>query len=163
MKGAVKDFKGMIDPNLEAAEYGKLVEAKSRVLTSLAARQKESHTAGQNVPGLYHEREELVDKQMTLENETSLFQEKLRSLEKTTTDLRSKHQALLQEWKLANIAEALENLDRIIGDLDPPVYGKSGKTGKPPPGLRRLPVPGLRGAPQLWRKQKGNTRKPGHP
>ncbi|AEF84379.1 nuclease sbcCD subunit C [Treponema primitia ZAS-2] len=101
-----------------AAELGRLLEAKSRELTALAARQKEARTAGDNMAILYREREGLLAKQMEMEKNVSALEEQFRGLEKSVVEMRDKHRGLLEEGKLSNAAEALEALDRSIGDLE---------------------------------------------
>jgi exonuclease SbcC len=127
MSREAEGFEGAVDLALTAEEFGKLVEAKSRALTALAARQQEARHAGDSATALYRERETLLAKQMELEKEASLLREKHRGLEKTTADLRDKHQALLREWCLSGgessadvvgAAEALEALDKAIENLE---------------------------------------------
>jgi exonuclease SbcC len=100
------------------AELGRFVEAKSRELTGLAARQKEARQAGDSAAALYREREGLFARQMALEKEASELGEKHRGLEKITGDMQEKRQRLLLEWKLTGAAEALAALDRAMEDLD---------------------------------------------
>jgi exonuclease SbcC len=109
-------FEVTVEPTLKAEELGRLVEAKSHSLTALAARQQEARHAGDSAALLYRERESLLAKQMEMEKEVSSLQEKYRGLEKTTMDMRDKHQRLLREWKLSDAAEALKILDKAIED-----------------------------------------------
>jgi exonuclease SbcC len=104
-------------PLPQSAEIGKLVEEKSRTLTSLAARQKEARLAGDSAAALYREREGLLSRQIEMEKDVAGLEEKSRTLEKTTADVGEKHRGLLREWKLSNAAEALIALDRAIEGL----------------------------------------------
>ncbi|GHV28826.1 nuclease SbcCD subunit C [Spirochaetia bacterium] len=137
MVHAAEGFEAAVDPAalpaLKAEELGRLVVAKSRELTALAARQQEARHAGDGAALLYREREGLFAKQMEMEKEVSLLQEKYRGLEETTAGMRDKHHALLREWKLSGgaagvadvtgAAEALEALDKAIGDTDRCIRG----------------------------------------
>ncbi|MDR2738657.1 MAG: AAA family ATPase [Treponema sp.] len=113
---ATEGFETTVEPTLKAEELGRLVEAKSRSLTALAARQQEARHAGDSAALLYREREHLLAKQMEMEKEASSLQEKYRGLEKTNADMRDKHQRLLREWKLSDATEALRILDKAIED-----------------------------------------------
>ncbi|MDR2079378.1 MAG: nuclease SbcCD subunit C, partial [Treponema sp.] len=113
---AAESFETRVEPTLKAEELGWLVEAKSRSLTALAARQQEARHAGDSTALLYRERERLLAKQMEMEKEVSSLQEKYRGLEKTNADMRDKHQRLLREWKLSDATEALQILDKAIED-----------------------------------------------
>ncbi|MFP3041987.1 AAA family ATPase [Treponema primitia] len=101
-----------------AAELSRLVEAKSRGLTTLAARQKEARLAGDSAAALYREREGLLTQQMNIEKEASGLVEKYRILEKTTAEMAEKHRGLLREWNLSGAAEALTVLDRANESLE---------------------------------------------
>ncbi|WP_010253870.1 AAA family ATPase [Treponema primitia] len=101
-----------------AAELGQLVEAKSRGLTTLAARQKEARLAGDSAAALYREREGFLTQQMNIEKEVSGLGEKYRILEKTTAEMEEKHRGLLREWNLSSAAEALIVLDRTNENLE---------------------------------------------
>jgi exonuclease SbcC len=131
--GLTGGFEGILDPTLRAEQFGKQLEAKSRELTALAARQKEARQAADSMIGLYREQGELKNKQIELGNEEAGLREKYRGLEKADADLRLKHQVILREWSLngkegpagepaaetlSAATEALEALDRAVENLD---------------------------------------------
>ncbi|GHT85396.1 nuclease SbcCD subunit C [Spirochaetia bacterium] len=127
MLHAAEGFEAALDPAalpaLGAQELGRMVEERSRSLTNLAAKQQEARHAGDSAALLYREREGLFGKQMELEKEASLLQEKYRGLESSTADMRDKHEALLREWQLSGAAEALEALDKTIALTDRRIRG----------------------------------------
>ena len=126
MAGLAEGFEGAVDPALTAAQFGKQVEAKSGILTDLAARQKAARHAADSVMVLYRAQGDLKNRQVELGKEDAALREQYRGLEKADGDLRLKHQALLRDWNLAGAedrpgetaAEALAALDRAVEDLD---------------------------------------------
>jgi exonuclease SbcC len=126
MTALAEGFGGLVDLTLTAAQFGKQLEAKSRDLTALAARQKAARHAADSVMVLYREQGNLKNRQVELEKEDAALGEQYRALERKVADLRLKRQAMLREWAagegnvayLGAAAEALAALDRAVEDLD---------------------------------------------
>jgi exonuclease SbcC len=124
MRGLTEGFEGLVDPALTAGEFAKRLEAKSKLLTALAARQKAARHAADSVMVLYREQGELKNRQIELGKEEAALGEQCRALEKATGELRLKRRALLREWDIADgedltgAAEALAALDKAVEDLD---------------------------------------------
>jgi exonuclease SbcC len=126
MTGLAEGFEGLVDPTFTAARIKKQLEAKSRELTALAARQKAARHAADSLMVLYREQGELKNRQGELGKEDAALREQRRGLEKRVADLQLKRQTMLRDWAagegnaadIGAAAEALAALDRAVADLE---------------------------------------------